>query len=338
MFLKGCRPLDHARQLRISSQRASVTVLDETVIAPPIHRVLDNGGAMPVPRPDAARLEHRYRPQLEICDRLLGELWTHRPRPRDTNRDEYLALLLAILDRTLTTFDGVLALCRAGRPQQALMLDRSLFEDMVAAFWLSAHEPRSEALQLIRDQADHNVLLTNDVIRKYPHRFLIEADNHPDLKNRQAEFKKKFGAYGTQSWFGDLHSALQEIKPLWEELGGEAETLDVHYAAVHWQLNLNVHLTVRGIARAFEHYGQSDTVDDNEMDVALRAGFFSVQGLGHLVYRAFGLPRDRLWEIEQVRHHVFSELKPNDPARADLGPYDPCWCGSGKKLKFCHGK
>lgn len=22
----------------------------------------------------------------------------------------------------------------------------------------------------------------------------------------------------------------------------------------------------------------------------------------------------------------------------ELGPYDPCWCGSSKKYKFCHGK
>jgi SEC-C motif len=56
--------------------------------------------------------------------------------------------------------------------------------------------------------------------------------------------------------------------------------------------------------------------------------------LAHLVFHEFGIPRDELAAIGEGAERAFTDLKP--ARRAGMGPYDPCWCGSGKNLKFCH--
>jgi SEC-C motif len=80
----------------------------------------------------------------------------------------------------------------------------------------------------------------------------------------------------------------------------------------------------------------SGTVEIQFYRLKAKPPFDNPATLHEYAQRPPGFRENRI--IEHASHHVFSELKPNDPARADLGPYDPCWCGSGKKLKFCHGK
>jgi hypothetical protein len=248
---------------------------------------------------------------------------------------EVEANCLAILVRSLEIYDAVIALVRTGRVLPALMLDRALFEDMVAAFWLSHPDNREIGLQRIRDQEDYIVLLSNDLIRNYPHRVLVTADEHEDLEEKRNEFKRTFGAHGNRTWFGDLHTAIGQIAPLWERLGGEEETLRVYYAFVHRHINLHVHNTVSSIKRSLARYDEPRKVDDFEVTIALRAAFFCLIGLAYLAFDESGVNRDSLSELERESHRVFSELDPKQ--RRQMGRNDPCWCGSGKKLKHCHG-
>src|SRR6266705_2630973 len=127
--------------------------------------------------PKEQRIATTFAPQLELCDRLLDEAWSTRPTRREID-SEARAVLAAILRRSIDTYDATIRLCRAGFPDQALMLVRSLFEDEVSAFWLCVPEKRDLGLTRLRDQADYQVLLSNDAIRKYPKRFLIPADDH----------------------------------------------------------------------------------------------------------------------------------------------------------------
>jgi hypothetical protein len=152
-------------------------------------------------------------PQFDLCERLLAAVWLQRPRPQRT-MSEATAKCLAILGRSLEIYDAVLALVRAGRSLSALMLDRALFEDMVAAFWLSHPDNRENGVQRIRDREDHIVLLSNDVIRKPRHRVLIGAEEHDDLEARRSEFVKLFGEYGQRTWFGDIYGAIGLIAPI----------------------------------------------------------------------------------------------------------------------------
>src|SRR4051812_45016784 len=83
-----------------------------------------------------SRIAQRFAPQLELCEGLLSTVWLERPRPRPS-MSEPTANCLAILGRSLEIYDAVLALVRTGRALPALMLDRALFEDLVAAYWIS---------------------------------------------------------------------------------------------------------------------------------------------------------------------------------------------------------
>ena len=248
---------------------------------------------------------------------------------------EATANCLAILGRSLEIYDAVLALSRTGRALPALMLDRALFEDLVAAYWISHPDNRESGVQRIRDQEDHIVLLSNDVIRKYPHRVLVDPEEHKDLEARRKEFENVFGAHGHKTWFGDVYTAIGEIAPIWERLGGEEETLRVYYAFVHRHINLHVHNTVSSIKRNLGRYDEPRKVDDFEIKLALQAAFFCLQGLAHLAFEETGTDRSALSELEQESHRVFTDLDPKKVSK--MGRNEPCWCGSGKKLKHCHG-
>jgi hypothetical protein len=286
------------------------------------------------PTADAVRVSQRFAPQLELCERLLAAVWLQRPRPRPS-MSEAAANCLAILGRSQEIYDAVLALVRTGRSLPALMLDRALFEDMVAAFWLSHPDNRESGVQRIRAQEDHIVLLSNDVIRKYPHRVLIDPEEHDDLEAKRQEFERLFGAHGQRPWFGDIYTAISQIAPIWEELGGEEETLRVYYAFVHRHINLHVHNTVSSIKRNLGRYDQPRKVEDFEIKLALQAAFFCLQGLAHLTFEEAGVDRSALLELETESHRVFTELDPKNLNK--IGRNDPCWCGSGKKFKHCHG-
>jgi hypothetical protein len=286
------------------------------------------------PANDTDLVPERFAAQLDICERLLSAVWSCRPRPHRT-MSEATANCLAILGRSLEILDAVLVLVRTGRSLPALMLDRALFEDMIAAFWLSHPDNQDTGVQRIRDQEDHIVLLSNDLIRNYPHRVLIDAEEHEDLGARRKELEKHFGVYGHRTWFGDIYTAIGQVGPAWERLGGEEETLRVYYAFVHRHINLHVHNTVTSITRSLGRYDQPRKVDDFEINLALRAAFFCLQGTAHLVFDETGTDRSQLHELEQESHLVFIDLDPKNLSK--IGRNDLCPCGSGKKFKRCHG-
>jgi SEC-C motif/Family of unknown function (DUF5677) len=282
----------------------------------------------------AGRVSNRFAPELELCERLLAAVWWGRPTP-NPSMSEAAGNCLAILGRSLEMYDAVLALVRAGRSLPALILNRALFEDMVAAFWLSHPDNREIGVQRIRAQEDHIVLLSNDVIRTYPHRVLIEPEHHDDLEAKRKEFESLFGAHGQRAWFGDIYTAIGQIAPIWEKLGGQEETLRVYYAVVHRHINLHVHNTVSSIKRNLQRYDQPRKVDDFETKLALRAAFFCLQGLAHLAFEETGTDRSALSELATEGRRVFT--KPDPENLNKVGRNDPCWCGSGKKSKHCHG-
>lgn len=295
-------------------------------------------------RPEPTLIEHeiahRFAKQFEFCA-LLREMVVETRPPRADAKDEPRAILLVILQRSIDSYDAIVQLCRVGLPVQALMVARSLFEDMVSGFWLCVDNRQALALQRIREQEEFLVLLSNDVIRAYPHRFEIDADDHPDLESRRDELKKTFGPHGERTWVGSLYQAIQDIKPLWEGLGGDGETLSIYYAAVHRHANLNLHNTVDAIKRGLSSYtdGEKKVLADGDaqdLDVALRAAYMCLAALSQLVVTQFGNDRSKLQALSDEAQSVFvsadaPELLPK------LGRNDPCWCGSGKKFKRCHG-
>jgi hypothetical protein len=88
---------------------------------------------------DRERIER----QLAVCRRLLdavgayGAAWRGRGgRPMADLTD---VLLHTFLARSTRTFEAIVHLGSRGFGEQAAMLNRSLFEDMVDAHWVSLH-------------------------------------------------------------------------------------------------------------------------------------------------------------------------------------------------------
>jgi hypothetical protein len=281
------------------------------------------------PGPDLRRLAQRYAPQFDVCDRLLATVWALQPL-QDVEEQPILTL---ILRRSLAGYEAVLTLCRAGLPVQAMMIGRSLFEDVVAAYWSSLPENRDVALQRLYDQADHLGLLMNDLRRKYaPQHISIEDAELSKLEERREEFERLFGTYGQRAWFGDLRSAIRDVSPLWDKLGdGSLESLHRNYAIIIKQANLVLHNTATGLLKTRPERAAIDEVD---VRIALLTAFFSLDGLARLVAYRVGSDRASLTTLAKEASVAFGDLKPEQ--RATLDPNDPCWCGSGKKLKDCH--
>jgi hypothetical protein len=92
-----------------------------------------------------ALIADEYDDELDACKTLLefsiGEVqaWSGRPVKRGADR-----IIISEAARATKTFDAVIRLCALGFGEQAVMLNRSLFEGMVVAHWVSAN--RREAV------------------------------------------------------------------------------------------------------------------------------------------------------------------------------------------------
>jgi Family of unknown function (DUF5677) len=111
---------------------------------------------------DVRRLiaEH-YGQHIAACRTLLDfaakelKAWSGRPIKRGADR-----LIVAEAARATKTFDAVIRLCEAGFGEQAAMLNRSLFEGMAVAHWVS--DNRREAVGLFTRHAKFSALLWHE--------------------------------------------------------------------------------------------------------------------------------------------------------------------------------
>jgi len=78
--------------------------------------------------------------------------------------------VLWTLPRSYRTFRVVVLLCKAGFAQQAAMLNRTLFEDMLAAHWAMRHQDVGSQRMIEHDQ--YTATLRKEKYEKHgiPHR------------------------------------------------------------------------------------------------------------------------------------------------------------------------
>lgn len=296
------------------------------------------------PEPDRVRLERDYAPQLAYADRLLETVWRARPENHELN-DRYAFNMAAILGRSMSTFRGVLTLLRTGLPEQAWMLNRSLFEDLVAALWLSIPEKREEALDKIEMQDARIALLEDDRREKHRDRLRTETPREQELEAMRPELDDAFGRWGEKTWFPNLYRAVGEIESYLEAEGRKSGELALYYDFFQTKANLYLHMTVIGLLnvtrgstsrRGGRHftYGQRAAVDEHEMAGVLSAACWCFLNIAELVTsEVSGEDESRFAELT-AEHKSLHKLAPSK--RAAIGRNEPCWCGSGKKLKHCH--
>jgi len=113
----------------------------------------DNEGP---PTPDPERVAALYAPQFEACERLVRTSWKNRPDGVTVDGPEDVRIVCSQqLGRATQTYLAVIRLCRAGLPEQALMLCRSLYEDLIATHWALLDENRAKVVDRVKRQERH---------------------------------------------------------------------------------------------------------------------------------------------------------------------------------------
>jgi Family of unknown function (DUF5677) len=151
-----------------------------------------------------------------LRDFAVGELqaWSGRAIKRGADR-----IIIAEAARGTKTFDAGIQLCEHGFGEQGAMLNRSLFEGMAIAHWVS--DNRREAVRLFTRHAKYSALLWHETFDALG--WLSETESKAAIgvaPRQRNEFKRLFGRYGEKAWVGrSVPELLRQIEHLWDREG-----------------------------------------------------------------------------------------------------------------------
>jgi hypothetical protein len=259
------------------------------------------------PQVDPLEAERTFEPEFRACRDLLALAWARKPAGVGTEAFE--ALLLAIFARSTLTYRAIMQLCRGGYGEQADMLNRSLFEDMAAAHWVSLH--RDEAVVRMEKHHQHSRILWNRVIERRPG--LGDAVDLGLSDQTVEELDRLFGKHGHRSWLGlNMWDLVTEIEQLWPNEEGK-EQLWRFYELAHRANNQKLHLSSFSLNRvvgAREENGEiifqyraSPSIDaGGPVGPALFGAFWTYWQLTGLIWDVHEIPQDELTRL--VEHHL----------------------------------
>jgi hypothetical protein len=248
--------------------------------------------------PVVAVLAERYSGLLAACDGLrdygvaMMEPWGGRAAKEDA-RDELL--LLSVNSRSLNTFWSAINTARTGFGAQAAMLNRSLFEDMIDAHWITV-EPNL-AVERIEDHHLHGRMLLADAALAQG---VVAEDKVPDFDPAErARLDGLFGRYGDGSWTGvGTYKRVMAVEHLWDPEG--RDTLHFFRRLVHRENNQLLHLSAFSIGAQFR--GRTDDElslalgpSDQYVEKALIAAFWTYGQLLSVVRDTFGFADEDQW-------------------------------------------
>ena len=275
----------------------------------------------------------------ELLDHVLGLLSPWRGRALEKSTDGLLAALFA---RTTNTFWSAVELGRSGFGEQAAMLNRSLFEDMVDLHWIVDNP--DIAIERYDQHNNHASMLLADALRKHPRFF--PADELPAFNpDDRRELDKLFGPYGQRSWTCEsLHDRVTSIEHHWGDREEDLEHLRFFRDIVHRENNQLLHVSAHSLNQVVRRTGPSEGglalklgPGGEYLDRAFFAAFWIYGQSVALILEEFAFA-----DAEEFGE-LFSDLMtrfyvlPDDEIRS-VGRNDPCPCGSGEKFKRCHGR
>jgi hypothetical protein len=292
----------------------------------------------------------KFAAQFEAAENLRAYAWSARPRDRATGGKQYRSLIFAIFARATLTYRAVLHLCRGGYADHADMLNRSLFEDMAVAHWISLEEHQEEAIELLAKHTDYSSLLANDAIQKHKD-WLGEVGalrDVSDLEEKRAEYAALFGDYGEKSWTTkSIYAIVGEIEQLWPDEETAKKELHGFYSLGHRINNQKLHNTSMSLNSAakvhrFDEDGQpiirlsaSPTDEEGPMIRAIYGALFTYGRITRLLIAETGGNVEEFDAFYRRQLDTLYKLAPSK--RHEIGRNDQCPCGSGKKYKVCHG-
>lgn len=143
------------------------------------------------------------------------------PRVRATGDALQEALLPALFARATAALQAILALGEQGFGQQAMMLNRPLFELMVDAHWVHANRELANDRFLQHAHFEHH--LSRRAARRHPQAFAEAPPPEDDEglgEEELRELRNLYGQYGTKSWTSlNLRQRLEVVESQWSEEG-----------------------------------------------------------------------------------------------------------------------
>jgi Family of unknown function (DUF5677) len=246
---------------------------------------------------DAARTNVRalHGPQLDACDRLREFAFSLSPwpgRPLDPYLRPHEPLLAAIFARSLNTYCSTIELTRIGFGEQAAMLNRSLFEDMIDAHWVTV-EP-ALAVERMRDHHLHGRMLLADAARSQ-HGFVPHDEIPTFHEAERTRLDGMFGPNGSRSWTTvGLHERVAAVAHIW---GERADSLDFHRRIVHRDNNQQLHLSGQAIGEVIVSSGPDGLAvkvgpGPEYIGRALAAAFWTFAEMVGLIVDQFEIPAE----------------------------------------------
>ena len=205
----------------------------------------DQPAGTPPVAADAFRPElvERFPAQFEACLALNDYLRSQRPSGPPTN-DPAGVLILWTFARSAKTFQGSVRLAGLGYGEQAGMLNRSLYEDMLIAHWIKRHP--EEAITNFIEHQRYSLARWGGALRR--HGRLPPGSTFPTLSaDERKAFRAKFGG---NTWTGlNLPALLHDVRAEWES-PLERDFLSQINDFVHGFNNLLLHHTAQALSIA----------------------------------------------------------------------------------------
>jgi hypothetical protein len=193
------------------------------------------------------------RSQLAHCQKLRDAVTEYIGNWRENGGRAFAdlpdVLIHAVFARSTRTYEAVVEhLGNRGFGEQAAMLNRSLFEDMVDAHWISLNPEL--AVERLRDHQRYSHALRLDVAKRFPEYFggsLPQLEPPMDASERK-RLSGLFGRYGEKSWTGfNLHARWKAIEGCWTN-GTATRQARFFWLWIHRTNNETLHLSSYSLA------------------------------------------------------------------------------------------
>jgi uncharacterized protein DUF5677 len=200
-------------------------------------------------QPEQALLDE-FAPYFAGCDELKQFAQRNRPPHAPNHKAGHIATWTAA--RSYRTYLTVMHLCSCGYGQQAAMLNRTLFEDMVHAHWAVKHPDVSVARMIEHDK--YTAVLRAEAFDKHG---LKRAQNNSLPTYEEREKLDKRYRKGSASWTSKtIPTMARAIAPMWEafdrrlfhqlhDVGFRALNTLLHHSSA--SLSLGARLTDDGV-------------------------------------------------------------------------------------------
>jgi Family of unknown function (DUF5677) len=271
-----------------------------------------------------------YRLRIDAAQDLLDEGARMVDETGRTNLAQVRLLLAAQATRCVHIFESVIALCRIGRGVPASMLDRSLFEEALDAYWIAGNPEEAPA------RADEHERAVGLGERMVAQRF--DHSSTPMSEEEEAEVKQVMSRYkGFQrSWtLATTQERLDLVKASW---GDEAvDKLDYVYEVMQRQSSVLLHPSPLGYGLAMgPGRKQINRIGPDELwRDALGRGCLGFYLVLRVIAQEWGFERTTAERLFVYASCVMLRLSDDELGTVRDG--GQCPCGSGRAVEDCHG-